>query len=180
MLQITIPAIELWDDANEEFINSKEQTLCLEHSLVSLSKWEQRWHKSFLFTKEKTYAETIDYIKCMTLDSDVDQMVYTRLTNEHFAKISKYIKDPMTATQFNKEIGGRKNNEIVTAELIYYWMFSLGIPYECREWHLNQLLTLIRVCNVKNTPNKKMSRREIMNQNAAINASRRQKLNSRG
>ena len=180
MLTITVPAIEMWDEAKEEFVNAKEQTLLLEHSLVSLSKWEQKWHKSFLFTKDITFEETISYIKCMTLNEDVDQDVYSRLTRKNIEDINDYIKDPMTATTFRNIDNGRKNGEIVTAELIYYWMISLGIPFECREWHLNQLITLIRVCSIKNSPNKKMSRRELMSQNAALNAARRQQLNSRG
>lgn len=179
MLQITIPGTEMWDEEKQEFFYPDDVTLYLEHSLVSLSKWEAKWHKSFLFTKEKTYAETIHYIKCMTLNEDVDQSVYTRLTNKHFEQINKYIENPMTATTFRKD-NSKHSSEIVTAELIYYWMLTLGIPYECREWHLNQLLTLIRVCNVKNGSGKKMSRREIASQNAALNAARRQRMNSKG
>ena len=180
MLTIKVPAVEMWDESKEEFVvRSKEQTLLLEHSLVSLSKWESKWHKSFLFTKELTFEESIDYIRCMTLN-DVDQSVYDNLTIPIFDEITKYIKEPMTATTFRNCSGGKNNGEIVTAELIYYWMISLGIPFECREWHLNQLITLIRVCSIKNSPNKKMSRRELMSQNAALNAARRQQFNSKG
>lgn len=180
MLTIIVPAIEMWDESKEEFVSAKEQVLFLEHSLVSLSKWEKKWHKSFLFTKEKTNEEAIDYIRCMTLNSDVDQDVYSRLTRSNFDEINKYMENPMTATTFRNVNSGGRNSEIVTAELIYYWMISLGIPYECREWHLNQLITLIRVCSIKNSPNKKMSRRELMSQNAALNAARRQQFNSKG
>ena len=180
MLEITIPAIELWDEEKQEFINKKEQTLQLEHSLVSLSKWESKWCKSFLYTKEKTFEETLDYIKCMTITQNVSDDVYTRLTNKNVEDINNYIAAPMTATVFydNKNQGGK--NETVTAELIYYWMISLNIPFECQKWHLNKLLTLIRVCNVKNTPPKKMSKRELMSRNAAMNAARRKQLNTRG
>ena len=180
MLEITIPAIELWDEEKQEFINKKEQTLQLEHSLVSLSKWESKWCKSFLYTKEKTFEETIDYIKCMTITQNVSDDVYTRLTNKNIEDINNYIAAPMTATVFydNKNQGGK--NETVTAELIYYWMISLNIPFECQKWHLNKLITLIRVCNVKNTPPKKMSKRELMSRNAAMNAARRKRLNTRG
>ena len=180
MLEITIPAIELWDEEKQEFINKKEQTLQLEHSLVSLSKWESKWCKSFLYTKEKTFEETIDYIKCMTITQNVSDDVYTRLTNKNIEDINNYIAAPMTATVFydNKNQGGK--NETVTAELIYYWMISLNIPFECQKWHLNKLITLIRVCNVKNTPPKKMSKRELMSRNASLNAARRKQLNTRG
>ena len=180
MLEITIPAIELWDEEKQEFINKKEQTLQLEHSLVSLSKWESKWCKSFLYTKEKTFEETLDYIKCMTITQNVSDNVYTRLTNKNIEDINNYIAAPMTATVFydNKNQGGK--NETVTAELIYYWMISLNIPFECQKWHLNKLITLIRVCNVKNTPPKKMSKRELMSRNASLNAARRKQLNTRG
>ena len=179
MLQITIPASESWDESKQEFINTKEQTLQLEHSLVSLSKWESKWCKSFFSKKEKTHEETLDYIKCMTLTQNVNPAVYANITNENVKQINDYIEAPMTATYFNEE-KGKVNNEVVTAELIYYWMIALNIPFECQKWHLNRLLTLIRVCNVKNQPPKKMSKSSIMSRNAALNAARRQKLNSKG
>lgn len=180
MLQITVPASESWDESKQEFINTKEQTLQLEHSLVSLSKWESKWCKSFFSKKEKTTEETIDYIKFMTLTQNVKPEVYSNLTNENIRQINEYIEAPMTATYFSKEEKGKVNNETVTAELIYYWMIALNIPFECQKWHLNRLLTLIRVCNVKNQPPKKMSKSSILSRNAALNAARRQQLNTRG
>ena len=179
MLQIAIPGTEMWDEEKQEFLYPDDTILCLEHSLVSLSKWESIWHKSFLFNEEKSYAETISYIKCMTLNENVDQTVYSRLTNKHFDKIRDYIQNPMTATTFRNDTS-KHSNEVVTAELIYYWMITLGIPYECRAWHLNKLLTLIRLCNIKNGSSKKMSKREIASQNAALNAARRQRMKSKG
>ena len=180
MLQITVPALEQWDEENQEFINTKAQTLTLEHSLVSLSKWEAKWHKPFLSTKEKTYEETMDYIKCMTLTQNVDPNVYKALSNENIQAVNKYIEDPMTATTFGEQKKGRKSSETITSELIYYWMISLNIPVEFQKWHLNRLLTLIEVCNRKNEPPKKMGSGDIMKQNAALNAARRKKLNTRG
>ena len=180
MLQITVPASESWDESKQEFINTKEQTLQLEHSLVSLSKWESKWCKSFFSKKEKTTEETIDYIKFMTLTQNVKPEVYSNLTNENVRQINEYIEAPMTATYFSKEEKGKVNNETVTAELIYYWMIALNIPFGCQKWHLNRLLTLIRVCNVKNQPPKKMSKSSILSRNAALNAARRQQLNTRG
>ena len=180
MLQITVPALEQWDEENQEFINTKAQTLTLEHSLVSLSKWEAKWHKPFLSTKEKTYEETMDYIKCMTLTQNVDPNVYKALSDENIHAVNKYIEDPMTATTFGEQKKGRKSSETITSELIYYWMISLNIPVEFQKWHLNRLLTLIEVCNRKNEPPKKMGQGDIMKQNAALNAARRKKLNTRG
>ena len=180
MLKITIPAEEYWDEQKEEFIYSKEQTLTLEHSLVSLSKWESKWHKSFLHSKEKSYEETIDYIKCMTLTQNVDPDVYSRLTEANFLEINEYINNPMTATVCPEEKGSKNSREIVTAELIYYWMITANIPPEYQKWHLNRLITLIRVCSIKNAPPKKRSKREIMSRNAALNEARRQQLNTKG
>ena len=184
MLQIIVPATEyeLFDENTYEFINvkTKEQVLQLEHSLISLSKWESKWCKPFLTKEQKTKEETLDYIRCMTLNS-VSPDVYKHLTKENLEDIEKYINSPMTATTVNDgESGSKVGGEQVTSELVYYWMVALNIPFECQKWHLNRLIMLIRVCNVKNKPPKKMSKREIMSRNAALNAKRRQKHNTRG
>ena len=181
MLKIEIPETELWDEGKEEFITIKKKTLALEHSLVSLSKWESKWCKPFISKETKTHEETIDYIKCMTLTQNVDSNIYNYLTKENINDINKYIDAPMTATWFSERKGKSGNGgKQVTAELIYYWMIALNIPFECQKWHLNRLLTLIRVCNEENQPTKKMSTREVMNRNAALNAARRKRLNSKG
>lgn len=181
MLLIEIPINpEGWDEVKEEFVSAEVKTLSLEHSLVSLSKWESKWNKPFLGKDEKTFEETLDYIKCMTLTKNVDPSVYEHLTSENIKQINEYIGAKMTATTFSQEPGGKKNSEIITSELIYYWMIALQIPFECQKWHLNRLLTLIRVCNIKNQPPKKMSRREIMSRNAALNAARRKQFNTNG
>ena len=185
MLQIIIPAVvdEEFDEDNNEFIYktvSKEQTLQLEHSLVSLSKWESKWCKPFLSKQDKTDEEILDYIKYMTLTQNVNPDVYKRLTDSNIAQINAYINAPMTATTFSKDNSKGGAREIVTAELIYYWMIALNIPFECRKWHLNQLLTLIKVCNIKNSPPKKMSKRQTASQYAKLNAARRKQHNTRG
>lgn len=181
MLQIDVPACEFWDEANNEFINTKNTTLTLEHSLVSLSKWESKWCKPFLTRDAKTIEETIDYIRCMTLTQNVDPNVYKALSSENINAIKKYIDDPHTATTIKDNPNTPKSREIITSELIYYWMIALNIPIEvCQKWHLNRLLMLIRVCNIKNQPPKKMTQRELMSRNAALNAARRQRLHSKG
>jgi hypothetical protein len=180
MLRITIPAVEQWDEAKQEFIYTKEQTLSLEHSLVSLSKWESKWCKPFLSKQEKNFEETLDYVKCMTITQNVDPEVYNYLTNENIKAINEYIEAPMTATYFSDEKTSKTSREQVTAELIYYWMIAFNIPFECQKWHLNRLLTLIKVCSIKNQPPKKRSRKEIMSRNAALNAARRKQLNTKG
>lgn len=180
MLKIIIPSTEMWDEVNEKFVYSKEQVLQLEHSLVSLSKWESKWCKPFLSKENKTFEETIDYIRCMTINQNIPDEVYNCLTGENIREINEYISAPMTATRFSNDAIGKENREQITSELIYYWMIALNIPFECQKWHINRLLTLIRVCNIKNHPSKKMSRREIMSRNTTLNAARRKKLRTNG
>ena len=180
MLKVTIPAIELYDEVNNEFITSKEQTLQLEHSLVSLSKWESKWHKPFLTKEPKTVEETLDYVKCMTTTQNVDDSVYKFVTSENLDQVREYISAEMTATKFSNDNKKTTSREIITAEIIYYWMIALDIPFECQKWHLDRLLTLINVCNIKNAPSKKTGKRELMSRNAALNASRRNALRSKG
>lgn len=182
MLKIIIPAFEQYDERNEEFINVKEQSLQLEHSLVSLSKWESKWCKSFLSKKdEKTTEEVIDYIRCMTITQHVNPITYMRLTEEHITKIQEYIEAPMTATTIATN-ERTINREIITAEIIYYWMVTLNIPFECQKWHLNKLLTFINVCMIKNQDPKKnkLNRKDLLARNAALNAQRKKALNTKG
>ena len=179
MLKLIIPAIEQYDETRNEFINTKEKILQLEHSLVSLSKWESKWCKPFLSKEEKTFEESVDYIRCMTITQHMNYDDYSGVTNAQIREVTKYIEAPMTATIFTKD-KRPPNREVITAEIIYYWMVALNIPFECQKWHLNRLLTLINVCNVKNNPSKRMSRKELMNRNAALNAARRQSLNTKG
>lgn len=150
------------------------------NSLVSLSKWESKWNKAFLGKQEKTDEEILDYVRCMTLTQNVDPEVYTRLSAENYAAINAYIEAPMTATCLIEDKQARGHKETVTSELIYYWMISYNIPVEFQKWHLNRLLTLIRVCNVKNSPPKRRSKREMWNRNAAINAANRKRFGSKG
>lgn len=180
MLRITIPEIEQYNEETEEFIISKAQVLQLEHSLVSLSKWESKWCKPFLTKKEKTVEESIDYVRCMTLTQNVDPEVYTRITPDIVDQVAKYIEAPMTATTFSSKSNQPTSHEVVTAELIYYWMIAYNIPFECQKWHLNKLMTLINVCSIKNEPPKKMGKKALMNRNTALNAARRQALNTKG
>ena len=179
MLEITIPEIELFDNVKQEFVTIEEQTLQLEHSLVSISKWESKWHKLFLSNKEKTDEETLDYIRCMTLTENVDPKVYLGLTDSNVKAINAYIEDPMTATTIS-DSGGKNNREQVSSELIYYWMIAQNVPVEFQHWHLNRLLTLLRVCSVKNAPPKQSSKSELASRYAAMNAARRKKLNTKG
>ena len=181
MLQITVPiSPEGWDEERQEFVDPQVKTLQLEHSLVSISKWESKWHKAFLSKKDKTEEEVFDYIKCMTLTQNVDPSVYDHLTVDNVNQIKAYIEDPMTATVINTNSSDKSNKETVTSELIYYWMIALNIPSEYQKWHINRLLKLIEVCNIKNSPPKKRSKSDIMRSNAALNAARRKQLGTRG
>lgn len=179
MLTITVPENEYYDEVKNEFVKYDKQVLQLEHSLVSISKWESKWHKPFLNDKDKTAEEIIDYVRCMTITQNVKNDVYYRLTEDNLTSINDYIENPMTATTFyNEQKGGSR--ETITSEIIYYWMVSFDIPFECQKWHLNRLLTLVKVCNVKNNPPKKMSKSEILERNKRLNESRRKQLNTNG
>ena len=178
MLHITVPATELFDESTQEFITTKEHKLTLEHSLVSLSKWESMYCKPFLSKDEKTFEESIDYIKCMCTTQNIDDSIFKLLTTDNISEINAYIEAPMTATWYKRESSSQ--GRVVTSELIYYWMITLNIPFECQKWHLNRLLTLINVCNLENQPKKKMNKKELYSRNAEINAARKAKMNSKG
>jgi hypothetical protein len=182
MLRITVPLAEGFDDVKQEFIETESFALELEHSLASLSKWESREEKVFLGISEKdqkTNEELLRYIKDMTLTPNVPWEIYLRLSEQNIEQINKYINSKQTATWFSTQ--QRPSREIVTAEIIYYWMVALQIPFECQYWHLNRLLTLVQVCNEKNKPsNKKMSRSEAMRKQRELNAQRRANSGTRG
>lgn len=182
MLKIHIPETEAYSSEYNKFINVKATDVVLEHSLISISKWEAKYHKPFFDNNvEKTHDEIIDYIQFMSLSSNVDPNVFRLIPSDEMDRILKYIKDPQTATTFSDEKNGRVSREIVTSELIYYWMVALQIPFECQKWHIERLLALIKICNIKNNPDKhKMSKSDIYAQNRILNAKRRAKLHSRG
>lgn len=193
MIAITVPEQkpkEMWDPAREEFFETRyipETKLSLEHSLISISKWESKWKKAFLKKEEKTAEEMLDYIRCMTIEKNVPDEVYMNIPQSEMKRIVDYLEDPMTATHINKRPNDNKppSREVITSELVYYWMIANEIPFECEKWHINRLLSLIQVCSVKNQAaygGKKggKSTRDLMKHNAALNASRRAKLGSKG
>lgn len=187
MLEIFIPGgQEFWDDVHERFVScDKSITLRLEHSLLSLSKWEAKWHIPFVDNKNLTFEQTLDYIRCMSVDSKINPDAFLFLTLKDIEKIKAYIDDPMSATTFGY-IGTKPrrayiNNERITSEVIYYWMAASQIPFECEKWHLNRLITLIRVCSEKNDPKKKkVPPKELAQWRRAENERRRAMLNSSG
>lgn len=180
MLILKIPEQEYFNNVTGEFVNCRACTLKLEHSLVSISKWESKWKKAFLTNENKTAAEFIDYIRCMTINQDVPEEAYSLLGHDNVKKIEEYIMDPATATTvYDRRKGKGGKAETITSELIYYWMISNGIPFECEKWRLNRLLVLIKLCNAKGNP-QQMSKQEIYAMNAALNKSRRTASGSPG
>lgn len=180
MLEITVPGVEYFNEETREFITQGDVTLELEHSLISLSKWESKYEKPFLGAGEKSSEEVLGYIKFMTLTPNVPDEVYSKLTQENVTDINQYIDAKMTATWFNEPPGAPKSRDVITAELIYYWMTVFQIPFECENWHLNRLFTLIRICNIKQAKPQKMSRGEIARRNRELNAQRRAQLGTKG
>lgn len=180
MLTITVPGIELFDEEHQEFKNSPGYVLDLEHSLVSLSKWESIYEKPFLGTAEKTTEEIFGYIIAMTLTPDVPSEVFNRLSNENLEAINKYLDAKMSATWFSETSKTNRNREIITSELIYYWMFTLRVPIECECWHLSRLFTLLRIYDVKNSKPKRLSRSEAAAQRRELNAQRKRQLGTNG
>lgn len=184
MITVTIPPSEVYDQKNNMFYKvDKPVTIQLEHSLISVQKWESKWGKSFLGTKKKTQAETIDYLRCMCMTPNVKDDIFYCIPQKEINRIASYIEAPMTALVFRGVGTGTtpRKREIVTADIIYYWMISYNIPSEYRKWHLNQLLTLIQVFNEKNAPKKKRrSRMDILNDYKSINEANRALFNTKG
>ena len=178
MLRLIVTTTEGFDEESSEFVSSDEVVLDLEHSLVSLSKWESKWEVPFLDNEEKTDEQVLDYVRMMFLGTEFPEAVIPKLTEKHYSKINDYINAKMTATWFSHQ-DPPSGREIVTAELIYYWMIALSIPFECQNWHLNRLLTLVRVCNVKNSPKDKANR-ETVEERRRRNDLMRAKLKTKG
>lgn len=193
MITITIPArpsIEIWDPVKEEFVYSeeiRETKITLEHSLVSISKWESKWKKAFLKEEQKTPEQVVDYIKCMTIEKNIPDNVYENIPTNEIKRITDYIEDRMTATYIKQrpENNNPGRKDVVTSELIYYWMIANQIPFECEKWHLNRLMALIQICSVKNAAmyggkKNRAGKQDLLRQNAALNAARRAKTGSKG
>jgi len=179
MLTIVTDSVEYYNDETAGFVYVKAQRLTLEHSLVSISKWEATWNKPFLGKDPKTDEEVIDYIKCMTITQNVKPIIYRNLSKDNNKAISDYLEAPMTATILPKDNSGT-SREVVTSELVYYWMIALNIPMECQKWHFNRLLTLINVCDIKSKPPNKRNARDIAARNRKLNAERRAKFKTKG
>lgn len=181
MLQVTVPEQELFDESTSTFTHIKEAKLNLEHSLISLSKWESKWHKPFLTDEDKTNEEIIDYIRCMTMNTAVNPNTYKGITSKIISQVNEYIQDPMTATWFSDDKNPHnKSRKIITSEVIYGWMVGFQIPFECEKWHINRLITLIRVCEINNSPNKKMPMRQNIEDRRSLNEKRKQEMHTKG
>jgi hypothetical protein len=179
MLKLVVPMTEGYDEKTQKFFVAESVTLELEHSLFSLSKWESKYEKPFIGPGDKEGIELLDYVRMMTLTPDVADDIFFRLTSENIKAVNDYINAKMTATTF-RDLPERANREVITAEIIYHWMVALQIPFECQYWHLNRLITLVRVCNEKNKPQKKMGRADAARRQRELNAQRRANWGTRG
>lgn len=180
MLWLEIPNGEVFDESSQTFIQVKGTNLQLEHSLVSISKWESKWCKPFIRKEKMTPKETMDYVKCMTITQNVDPYTYYIIPKKCYEEIDKYINSKMTATYVHSRQGGPPSREPLTSEIIYYKMIAYGIPFECQKWHLNRLLTLIQVCQVKSQKPQKIGAKETLQTQRAINEARRRQYNTKG
>lgn len=180
MLRIVVEENEVYDEEKNEFSVVGGIVLDFEHSLLALSKWESKYKKPFLSSEERTSEETFGYLEAMLLTPGVGLDVLLRSSSETLDKVQEYIQSSESATTFGEMPERRGRGETITSELIYYWLVAFNIPFECEKWHLNRLLSLIRICNMKNTPPKKMSKSEIAQRNRELNAKRREKLGTSG
>lgn len=180
MLRLIIGESEAYDEEKNEFFNVGGAVLDFEHSLLSLSKWESKYKKPFLSSGEKTSEETLGYLEAMLLTPGVDLDVLRTASLESFEKIRQYIESSESATIFGEMPERRGPGEVITSELIYYWLVAFNIPFECEKWHLNRLFALIRICNIKNSPPKKLSKSEAAQRNRDLNKKRREQLGTTG
>jgi hypothetical protein len=180
MLTLTVSGGELFDEATQTFLSTEDVTLHLEHSLLSLSKWESKFLKPFLSNSSKTTEEILWYIRCMIIDNNYNENCLLHLSQSNLEEINAYINSPQSATTFGSMPESRGRGEVITAELIYYWMVAFTIPITCETWHINRLFSLIRICNIKNSKPQKGNRNEIAARNRALNEQRKQQLNTTG
>ena len=170
---------ELYNSATQEFIQVKAKTVYLEHSLVSIQKWEQKWHIPFLKDTPKTREQEQDYIRCMSMSGPLSDVDLMRFRQSDLIRINDYIQDPMTATTFNNK-NARHSRRILTAEVIYAQMIHYGVPFECKKWHLNSLMTLLRACYEEEAPKKKMGKKDLYSRYNQIEAANRKRYGFRG
>ena len=181
MLTITISGDELFDEANNKFVSGEAiATVNLEHSLVSLSKWESKYEVPFLSSGEKTTDQIVSYIHLMVISPGVTPEILSQLSQTNLEQINAYIESKQSATTFGLMPERKGRGETITSELIYYWMVAFNIPFECQHWHLNRLFSLIRICNVKQSKPKKINRSEIAARNRELNAQRKAQLGTTG
>lgn len=180
MLTITVPEEELYNEVTSEFVTTEAVVVEMEHSLVSLSKWESKWEKPFLSGKPMTAEELLSYVEYMILTPKIPPGFSRRLSQTNLVEINAYIESKQTATTFGSLPEHKGKGETITSELVYYWLIAFSIPFDCQYWHLNRLFSLIRICNIKNSKPKKMSRNEMAQRNREINAKRKAELNTSG
>lgn len=181
MLVLDVKVTEYYDDSQEVFV-PVTMPIAFEHSLLSLSKWESKYEKPFLSENhDKTEEEILDYLRMMAINPAVTDAHLANLSNKNITELQNYLGSKQTATWFSDRKKTQKAPpETPTAELIYYWMFSYQIPIECESWHINRLLTLIRVFGEKNQEPEKMSKSEMLARNRKLNAQRKAKMQTKG
>lgn len=184
MIQLEIEGSEFFNETKQEFYYTNPCVVMLEHSLLSVAKWESKWKKPFLSSRKDdvlTNAALYDYFRCMEVEPCIESMWPVSLSPSQYQKLLKYIDEEQTATKFYSYKKDKTlSRQTITSELIYYWMASLNIPFECERWHLSRLLTLIHIASVKGQTGKKMTQKETMQMYAELNEKRKRQYNTRG
>lgn len=180
MLKIIVPSMDLFNEEDNTFTTVPETIIELEHSLLAMSKWESKFQVPFLGSSPKTNQEMLEYVRLMIVTPNYPENILSRLTSENYDSIKEYIESSQSATTFSNRSKAKGKPEIITSELIYYWMVAFTIPFECESWNLNRLFALIRICDIKNSKPKPMTQRELAERNRSINEQRKAKLGTRG
>lgn len=180
MITIDLGTLEYYDSEKNEFVYEEGGKVRFEYSLKMLYEWEGKWKKAFLKgNKNLTTEEAVDFYIMMALDP-IDKKF---MTGEAMETLSKYVNDPQTATTFADGQNGNTSpskGKIFTSEELYAMMITSNVPLDFENRNLNRLITILRVISVQNTPPKKMSKNDIYRQNAALNAERKARLNTKG
>lgn len=179
---------ELFDEETNTFLHPVGKKLHLEHSLLSISKWEAEWEIPFLNT-DKTSEQSLSYIKCCVLDDDFDELLLNTLSDKNILDFNAYLSKGMTAkkiidlrSSLSQKRKSRRpaSQKALTSEDIYYSMIQFHVWKECEEWPLQRLLSLLQLCSLKSNSTGEMSKSDQAKFYREENARRKAKYHTNG